>query len=536
MSNEKKLIEGFMVFENDDERDAHAEWNSKTKSPGNFEEFEDYYHERKKKQTVDLSKAVRAMNQLSQIAPASYSQSMTPMPTLPSYTVNIPQYGGNGPQRTTAATLKNKVLANTNLVVCDGVIYCYNGKCYQALSESRIKQLILAICENELNEKGRFELVLGAMNFILSEPRIQLTENILNRRIVTYLNGNLDVETGDFTVHSPGVFTTHTLQCHYIPHNESAETPVFDALLHRISGGDMGIEQRIWEMFGYCLVPDMRAKKGFVFQGRKHSGKTLLCDFLASFFPPHVVSALPAHDFSAHFSLSELEGKALCISGDMSAEPLNNRTVGNIKQLSGNDLISAAKKYKDNRQFRYGGKLILVSNHQILTQRYDDAFWDRLVAIPFPYTVPPEEQDGNLLERLKPERDLIASKAIAAYWQLRSRAYRFSGLYEINSGSFLVEDFNPLDVDMQPVIRNFLLGHFEAASYDTGLFMSDIHEMFVSMVAPIPLTRFGSLFGNMAIGLFNARRTKKHRTSKETSTSYLEGITYKHTEVPHASV
>lgn len=389
MAKEKNLNNGFIFHENPEQQEVYGQFCKTEDFLQNFDKFEDYYQQNRKKQTVDLSKAVTVMNQLSQAAPTPYSHSMTPMPTLPSYTVNIPQYGGNGPQRITAAALKNKVLSSACLVVCDGVIYCYDGKCYQALSESRIKQLILAICENELNKKGRFELVLGAMNFILSEPRIQLTENILNRRIVTFLNGNLDIETGEFTRHSSSVFTTHTLQCNYIPHNELAETPVFDALLHRISGGDVGVEQRIWEMFGYCLVPDTRAKKGFALQGRKHSGKTLLCDFLATFFPSHVVSALPAHDFSAHFSLSELEGKALCISGDMSAEPLNNRTVGNIKQLSGNDLISAAKKYKDNRQFRYGGKLILVSNHQILIQRYDDAFWDRLVAVPFPYTVPP---------------------------------------------------------------------------------------------------------------------------------------------------
>lgn len=536
MSKNKKPDEGFIPFESDYEQEVHRKWNRTTDSPGDFDKFEDYYRQHKRMQTVDLSKAVQAMNQFSESVPVPCGQSMTPMPTLPSYTVNIPQYGGNGPQRITAAMLKNKVLASAYLLVHDGVIYCYDGKCYQALSEARVKQLILAICENELNEKGRFELVIGAMNFILSEPRIQLAENILNRRVATFLNGNLDAETGEFSRHSSGVFTTHTLQCNYIPHSELAETPVFDALLHRISGGDVGIMQRIWEMFGYCLVPDTRAKKGFVLQGRKHSGKTLLCDFLATFFPNHVVSALPAHDFSAHFSLSELEGKALCISGDMSAEPLNNRTVGNIKQLSGNDLISAAKKYKDNRQFRYGGKLILVSNHQILIQKYDDAFWDRLVAIPFPYTVPPEEQDGNLLERLKPERDIIASKAIAAYWQLRNRAYRFSGLYEINSGSFLVEEFNPLDADLQPVIRAFLLDHFEAAPYDTGLFMSDIHDMFMSVAAPIPLNKFGAVFGSMAIGLFNARKERKRKTGDINATSFVAGITCKNTEVPHASL
>lgn len=522
-----KAEDGFIFFESDEEKEAHREWNRTTDAPGDFEKFNDYYQHSKRWKTVDLGKIVQTMNQLSETFPVHSAQTMTPLPILHSYATSIPQFGGKGEQRITAASLKNKVLASACLVVYDGAIYCYDGRCYQALNEARVKQLIVAICENELNEKGRFELVLGTMNFILSEPKIQLNENIMNRRIVTFFNGNLDIETGEFKPHSSNIFTTHTVQCNYTPNNELAETPAFDSLLHRISGGDTDIEQRIWEMFGYILVPDMRAKKGFVLQGRKHSGKTLLCDFLASFFPAHVVSALPAHDFSAHFSLSELEGKALCISGDMSAEPLNNRTVGNIKQLSGNDLISAAKKYKDNRQFRYAGKLILVSNHQILIQKYDDAFFDRLVAIPFPFTVPPEEQDGNLLERLKQERDLVASKAITAYWQLRHHAYRFSGIYEINSGNFLFDECNPFDADLHPVIRAFLLDCFEAAPYDAGLFMSDIHSMFTSLVAPIPLNKFGSVFGNMAIGLFNARKERKRKHGDINATSFIAGIKYK---------
>lgn len=534
MPERTELTDGFIRFESDEERDAHSQWIQTAGSVKNFSDFDDFYHQDRTMQTVDLSKAIAVMNRLSETTSVSKGVSMTPMPVLPSYTVNIPQYGGNGLQRITAAMLKNKVLLNTCLAVCNGVVYSYDGICYQALSEAKLKQLILSICENELNEKGRFELVTGAMNFILSEPRIQLRESIVNRRILTFLNGNLDIETGGFTAHSHRIFTTYALRCNYIPNYEKlSSTPTFDGFLHRISGGNAEIEQRLWEMFGYCLVPDMRAKKGFVLQGRKHSGKSLLCDFLASFFPEYAISALPAHDFSGRFSLSELEGKALCISGDMSAEPLSNRIVGDIKQLSGNDLISAQKKYKDNQQFRYGGKLILVSNHQILTEKYDDAFWDRLVAIPFPYTVPPEEQDGNLLERLKYERDLVASKAISAYWALRNRAYRFSGDYAINSGSFLVDAHSPFDADLLPVVRAFLLNNYQSASYDSGLFLADIHEMFQSTVAPIPLNRFGLMFGNMAVGLLNAHKERKRKPGDSNATSYIAGIACKNTEVSY---
>ena len=525
---EQNLINPLIEFDSSEEFELHQEWLRTTDSPGEPGGFERYKAAQAQKCVVDLTKVAEALNALpaeptAAVPGGTYRQSLTPMPSLASYTVNIPQYGGAGRQRITAAALKNKVLSSACLLMQNGTVYCFDGRCYQSISEPRLKQLISGICEEELNENGRFELVQGAMNFILSEPRIQVPEEVLNRRLLTFQNGNLDIESGQLTTHSPSVFTTFTVQCGYIP-NCRLETPVFDALLHRISGNDAGIEQRIWEMFGYCLAPDMRAKKGFLLQGRKHSGKTLLCDFLASFFPPQMVSALPAHDFSSHFAISELEGRALCISGDMSAEPLNLKTVSYIKQLSGNDLISAAKKYKDNRQFRFGGKLVLVSNHQLLTQTYDDAFHDRLVAIPFPYTVPPEEQDGNLIERLKCERDAVASKALSAYWQLRSRAYRFSGVYELNSGSFLLDGPMGSDMDLQPVVRAFLMDNFVSAGYDSGLFLSDIYDLFSATGIVMPFTKFATLFGNAAIGFLNARKERKRKPGDVNPTSYLSGI------------
>ena len=532
MAYNSDLVDGMILFNSPEEAAAFSQWLSdKTDTPGgviDLSEFDSQHSPPDRRCEVDLVKVIENLRDLSIPDPViAGGQTMTPLPVIPNPAANIPRQKRTNRPKITAASLKNKVLTSCRLCVKDGVIYSFDGQSYRPLNDAQAQQLIVAVCGPELNEAGRFDLVTGALNFISAEPYIQIHEDILNRRILTFQNGNLDIETGTLRMHTPDLFTTYALQCNFIANAESMPSPAFDMLLRRISGGDAGIEARIWEMFGYCLVPDTRAKKGFVLQGRKHSGKSLLCNFLESFFPSNVISALSVHSLSEKFSLSELEYAALCVSGDMPAEELNDRVVGHIKELSGSDLVSAPKKFKSNRQFRFGGKLVLVSNHQILPRHNDDAFWDRLVPIPFPYTIPPEEQDGNLLERLKLERDVVASKAIAAYWRLRDRSYRFSGDYVINSGFFLFDDSDPRDVDLRPAIQAFLLQNFEATPCFEGVFVSDAHRLFTQLVAPIPLNQFGAEFGNATIGILNARKERRRKPGETNPTSYIAGIKFK---------
>lgn len=536
MSSES-YTDAIIPFRSDEEAEKHRRWVEESFNNGTLmaqmkhSDEQDCANSEKPLGAFDMASVINELNKPTESHMiTTTTRSMAPMPTIAGYNnTPIPQYTGIGKPRITATALKSKVLMSCRIFVKNGTIFYYDGKCYQALDNEQAKQLIYAICESEIYEHGRFDLVTGTLSFILSEPRIQLKDDVINRRILTFQNGNLDIETGMLTPHTPDVFTAYALFCNYIPDCENAPCPVFDKLLYDISGGDAEIEARIWEMFGYCLSPDIGAKKGFVLQGRKHSGKTLICNLLESFFPQSVISALDAHDFSQRFALSELEGKALCVSGDMPAEPLSERIVGHIKKLPGNDLISAAKKHQNNRQFRFGGKLILVSNNQILPKKYDDAFFDRFVAIPFPYTTPPELQDIYLIEKLKGERDVIASKAIKSYWNLKQRFYHFSGEYSINSGSFLL-DLAHENVAIAPLVEEFLKKYFEPAPYDEGVFIEDAHALFNALFKQniphidIEINQFGRYFGNMAVGTLNAKRDRKRKPSDINAKSYLHGV------------
>lgn len=424
----------------------------------------------------------------------------------------------------TAFSLGKKIIQNLPIFIYEHTAFVYNNGAYLPISDEQLRQIIISLCRDEIGNKGSYDIVNGAMKFVLSEPSIQHTGELKNQQYLTFKNGTLNLYDGQLYQHTPSVKTFYSINCSYLAHQQNLNTPHFDSLLEHISGGDNAIKKIIWQMFGYCLAPDTKAKKGFLLQGVKHSGKSLLCQFLASFFSNHAVSALSAQDFAEKFALSELANKALCISVDMSAEPLNARSVSNIKKLSGNDLISAATKYKKNTEFYFGGKLILVSNHQLLTKKHDDAFADRIVAIPFPYSVPTAEQDGDLYDKLLQEKDAIATKAIQYYFRLRQNHYIFAGDYELNSGDFLN---NECENNNETKIDCFIKKCFEA-DRNSELFISDIYALFLELFdSDIKLNSFSQIFFNKAKALFNCNKSRKRKNTNSNPTSLITGIALK---------
>lgn len=126
---------------------------------------------------------------------------------------------------------------------------------------------------------------------------------------------------------------------------------------------------RIYEFIGYVLSPDTNAKVFFVLQGVPNSGKSVLTTFLSGLFTENAVMTLDAHVFSDKYSISELVGKALCISPDLPAAPLDEKAVSKIKQITGNDIVSSNRKYESYVNFRCNAKIILVTNHPLITKR-----------------------------------------------------------------------------------------------------------------------------------------------------------------------
>lgn len=401
-------------------------------------------------------------------------------------------------------------------------VYCFNGRYYSRMPKADVDSLILDVCREDIKENGAYNLVTGARHFLMAESqvrKIDWAENDFDA-FLTFCNGNLDIRTGQFVVHTPNIFTTYALECSYLGASCAVPTPVFDEMLMRITGGDAGMTERLWQILGYCLVPDTSAKKGFLFQGVGDSGKTILAKFISSFFPAERVTGLGIHDLEGQYAASELENVSLCISGDLPAEALKSRTVGMMKALSGSDIISGNRKYKSYSKFYFKGKFLMMSNHALLTKTRDEAFEKRIVAVPFCYAVPEEEQNHNLIAELAFERDAVASKAIDAYFRLRQSHYCFAGAYQMNSASVL---YRSAGGDLVGRIRKFLMDNYEQGGV-APVFSEDAYYLFCRQFGEVPYTTFSRVFKSQAEQLFQTIDGRKRRGGEGYPRSCLMGL------------
>jgi phage/plasmid-associated DNA primase len=91
--------------------------------------------------------------------------------------------------------------------------------------------------------------------------------------------------------------------------------------------------------------------------------------------------------------------------------------------LTGGDLITAEHKFQRSFQFVNGTKLIFSCN--ILPESKDDsdAFFKRWIIVPFNRTIPPEQQDRDLLAKLTTPQELsgFLNKALATYKEMEVR-------------------------------------------------------------------------------------------------------------------
>ncbi|MGM9608508.1 MAG: phage/plasmid primase, P4 family [Oscillospiraceae bacterium] len=427
----------------------------------------------------------------------------------------------SGGQKPTPYETMSEVLQLLTLCVVDCNLYIYQGARYQLLSPEEAQRLIVSHCRDAVECVGTPGHLRAVYDLLLLEPRILRTVEDVSQSIVSFQNGVLSLATRQLHPHSPAFFTTYSLCCSY--RSDALDCPVFSAFLAQVTGGDSLLAQRIWEMIGYCLVPDLGGKVIFPLQGVPNSGKSLLSSLIENFFPLDAVAALDVHVLGDKFAASELVGKALCISPDLPSGPLDTKSTSVLKQLSGNDLVSADVKYQRRAKFRCTAKFILASNHPLITKHQDDALTDRLVVIPFRFSVPKEQRDPHLMDCFKLELDAIAYYGIQAYFRLVNRHYKFSGDFPLNE---VVTTGLGCNTEMDPAscIFAFVRTSFRCDPAK-GIFTADAHKLFQQSYFEIPLNLFSHLFAQAAQQLYGTIKRRIRRDGTSNPTSYIEGIT-----------
>jgi len=152
------------------------------------------------------------------------------------------------------------------------------------------------------------------------------------------------------------------------------------------------------EFLGFTLCKNYKFQKFLVFEGRGSNGKSVFLKLLRHFYTLENYTGFSISDFAGvkndDFQYTELFDKLINIGGDTGISVFNDSSV--IKRLTGDDVISAKRKFKSNIVFSNTSKFISSFNELPETFDITEGLWRRVLFIEFPYTfIPKNDYDSN---------------------------------------------------------------------------------------------------------------------------------------------
>ena len=213
--------------------------------------------------------------------------------------------------------------------------------------------------------------------------------------------GVVDLRTGDMRPHRAEDFMTKITAI-----APGGECPLFLAFLDRITRSDREIVAYLQRVFGYALTGLTREHALFFAYGTGANGKSVLLSTVAGILGDYHRTA-PIETFTAAngerhpTDLAGLRGARLVSATE--TEEGRRWAESRVKQLTGGDIISARFMRQDFFEFLPAFKLFIAGNHKPSLRSVDEAIRRRFHLIPFAVTIPADERDGELTEKLKAE-------------------------------------------------------------------------------------------------------------------------------------
>lgn len=232
--------------------------------------------------------------------------------------------------------------------------------------------------------------------------------NLRNGTLVVNVGGSVELRE-----HRKEDLFTYTLDYVFDP---KAECPQWHSFLDRVLP-ETESKQVLREFVDYCLMKDHRLEKMLLLYGGGLNGKSVTLEIIESLLGSMNVSYLSLSDLTSdEVKRAGIEGKKLNISHE-SGKDVNPNV---LKQLTSGERVLIKHLYVDPRETNNYGKFIAAFN-QLPKAENSFGFFRRLIILPYDVTIPKEEIDRQLTQKLKTEISGILNWVLEALPELMTR-------------------------------------------------------------------------------------------------------------------
>ena len=302
----------------------------------------------------------------------------------------------------------------------------YARQCYFQYLDGVYKKVDELHCKRIVRKYLRADHVeMHQINDVHSQWTIEILKSSerlnVNKNVINFKNGLYQLDRQQLKPHDPQLLSTIQLAASY---DAAARAPIFARFLNDCL--DPATQLLVQELCGYLLVPETRAQKAFVLVGEGGAGKsTLLTVIQEVLLGPANVSNISWHNLGETFLTAELDGRLANIFADLPSRSIADSSL--FKSITGEDWLTAQRKNKDPHAFKTTARLVFSCNSipKNIGDR-SEAFYRRLVIVPFAPPKPVAQRDLHLKDKLAREAPGILNWALAGLRRLIDNGYRFS--------------------------------------------------------------------------------------------------------------
>ncbi len=237
-----------------------------------------------------------------------------------------------------------------------------------------------------------------------SEPGIPVApaEMDADQHLLNCRNGILNLRTGELEEHDRERLCTKIAPVDFSP---GATAPKWDKFLLRVLP-DADLREFVQRAAGYSLTGSTAEQVLFLLHGNGANGKSTFIEVMRDVLGDYAQNAAPDTFLAKRTGgipndVARLQG-ARFVSA---TETGDGRRLDEafVKQVTGGDRITARFMRAEFFEFQPVCKVWLATNHKPQVQGTDEGIWRRLRLVPFDQTIPPDERDQRLHDKLRRE-------------------------------------------------------------------------------------------------------------------------------------
>ena len=295
---------------------------------------------------------------------------------------------------------------------------------YQRLNSADAEALIFGLLDDKAKCFVPNKEIKETMKRLCYMPELQidLTEEFWKgQKLVNLVHGVYDVMKQEIVPVRNEYKFDYVINIRYKPHCTLDDAPTFKHYIETSVGEEQ--YECLMRVLGYCISSLTKGRKAFVFYGIGRTGKSTILNVLEAVIGGGLVSHEPFHTMSGERAKAHYEGKRVNISRETSSKP--NRNEESFKSLISCEYTTGSEKFEKQRDFVATLSFVFAGNSDVDFTFMDDAILDRLVYIIFNKTIPIEEIDLDLEDKLLAEKDIIFSMALDSLKGLIRDKYDF---------------------------------------------------------------------------------------------------------------